>query len=106
MNDQGRIRVEVAFALPDRQVIVPLEVEAGTTMYDAVVRSRIAEQFPGLIDPDHTPMGIYAKIEPAPRARVLAAGERVELYRPLQVDPNDSRKERAQKARQKRAQDD
>lgn len=102
----GKIRVEVAYALPRRQVVVVLEVEPGTTMYDAVVRSRIAEQFPGQIDPETIPMGIFAKIEPSPKTRVLADGERIELYRPLQVDPKDSRKERTQKAKQKRAQDD
>lgn len=102
----GKIRVEVAYALADRQAVVALDVEPGTTMYDAVVRSGIAARFPGLIDPDTIAMGIYAKAEPNPRARVLADGERVELYRPLTADPKDSRKERAQKTRQKRAHDD
>lgn len=96
------IRVEVAYALADRQAIVALEVPAGTTMYDAVVRSGIAARFPGMIDPDTITMGIYSKIEPSPRTRVLADGERVELYRPLVIDPRDSRKERAQKTREKR----
>lgn len=105
MVEPTRIRVEVAYALADRQVVVPLEVEAGTTMYDAVVRSRIAEQFPGQIDPERAAMGVYAKPEPNPKARVLADGERVEIYRPLVADPNDSRKDRAQKAKQKRAQE-
>lgn len=103
MTGAGKIRVEVVYATAERQVLMALDVEPGTTMYDAVVRSRIAEQFPGQIDPERIPMGIYAKIEPNPRARVLQDGDRVELYRPLMVDPNDSRKERAQKAKQKRA---
>ena len=106
MNAAKKIRVEVAYALAQKQVIVPLEVEEGTSMFDAVVRSRIAEQFPGMIDPERIPMGIFAKIEPNPKARILADGERVELYRPLTADPNDSRKDRAQKAKQKRAQED
>ena len=103
MSAAKKIRVEVAYALAQKQVIVALDVDEGTTMYDAVVRSRIAEQFPGMIDPDRIPMGVFAKIEPNPKARVLADGERVELYRPLTADPNDSRKDRAQKAKQKRA---
>lgn len=103
MTEAGKIRVEVVYGTAERQVLMALDVEPGTTMLDAVVRSRIAEQFPGQIDPERIPMGIYAKIEPNPRARVLQDGDRVELYRPLMVDPNDSRKERAQKARQKRA---
>jgi putative ubiquitin-RnfH superfamily antitoxin RatB of RatAB toxin-antitoxin module len=103
MADSGKIRVEVAFALADKQALIALDVEPGTTMFDAVLRSRIAEQFPGLIDPEKIPMGIFSKIEPNPRARVLNDGERVELYRPLVADPNDSRKERAQKAKQRKA---
>lgn len=105
MGEAKKIRVEVAFALPERQVVIPLEVDEGATMFDAVVRSRIAEQFPGMIDPERIPMGIFAKAEPSPKTRVLADGERVELYRPLMADPNDSRKDRAQKAKQKRAQE-
>lgn len=105
MNVTGKIRVEVAFALAEKQALLSLEVDPGTTMYDAVVRSRIAEQFPGLIDPDRIPMGIYSKVEPNPRTKVLRDGDRVELYRPLVIDPNDSRKERAQKTKQKRAGD-
>lgn len=97
--------MEVAYALADKQALIALDVPPGTSMHAAVVLSRIAEQFPGLIDPDSIPMGIYSKIEPNPRARILNAGDRVELYRPLMVDPNDSRKERAQKAKQKRAAD-
>lgn len=104
MADNMKIRIEVAYALAARQVVVPVELPAGTSMYDAVVQSRIAAQFPpGEIDADRTPMGVFAKVEPNPRARVMADGERIELYRPLVADPNDSRKERAQKAKQKRA---
>jgi putative ubiquitin-RnfH superfamily antitoxin RatB of RatAB toxin-antitoxin module len=105
MADAGKIRVEVAFALAEKQALIALDVEPGTTMHEAVLRSRIAEQFPGLIDPEKIPMGIFSKVEPNPRARVLKEGERVELYRPLLVDPNDSRKDRAQKTKQKRAGD-
>lgn len=105
MAAAGKIRVEVAFALPEKQALVALDVDEGTTMLEAVLRSRIAEQFPGLIDPEKIPMGIFSKVEPNPRGRVLRDGERVELYRSLLVDPNDSRKDRAQKAKQKRGGD-
>lgn len=103
MAATGKIRVEVAYALAQKQALIALDVDEGTTMHDAVVQSRIAEQFPGLIDPEKIPMGIFSKIEPNPRTRILKEGDRVELYRPLMVDPNDSRKERAQKAKQKRS---
>ena len=103
MTATEKIRVEVVYGLPEKQVLLALDVEPGTTMLDAVLRSRIAEQFPGQIDPERIAMGVWSKAEPNPRTRVLLDGDRIELYRPLMVDPNDSRKERAQKAKQKRA---
>ena len=88
------IQVEVAYALPEKQLIIPLSVKQGTTAYDAVVQSGIAEKFEGL-DIDATPMGIFGKGERKPKERVLEDGERVELYRPLIADPKEVRKERA-----------
>ena len=48
------IQVEVAYALPEKQLIIPLTVKKGTTMFDAVVQSGIADKFEGLdIVPGH-----------------------------------------------------
>lgn len=93
------IRIEVAFALPDRQCVLPLEVAAGTTLYQAVLQSGIAARFPGVIDLDAMAMGVFGKLEKDPQARVLADGDRVEIYRPLTVDPKDARRARAAKKR-------
>lgn len=92
------ITVEVAYALPDRQRIVRMAVPVGTTMLEAVRLSRIAEQFPGL-DASSSPMGIFGKAIAAPAERVLANGERVEIYRPLIADPKEVRKQRAARAK-------
>lgn len=43
-------------------------------------------------------MGVFGKAEPAPAQRVLVDGERVEIYRPLKIDPKAARKARAQRA--------
>lgn len=90
------IQVEVAFALPEKQMIIPLTVKKGTSMYDAVVQSGIASKFEGL-DIDATPMGVFGKTERKPKERTLEEGERVELYRPLIADPKEVRKKRAAK---------
>lgn len=90
------IQVEVAYALPEKQLIIPLTVKKGTTMFDAVVQSGIADKFEGL-DVDSVPMGVFGKAERKPRERVLEEGERVELYRPLIADPKEVRKKRAAK---------
>lgn len=99
MAGAGTIHVDVVFALPDRQVVLPLDVPAGTTLHDAVRCSGIVERFPGMIDPGRTPMGIFGKIEKQPRQRVLEDGDRVEIYRPLVIEPNAARKRRAQRRR-------
>lgn len=93
------IRVEVVFALPDRQRVIALDVDAGTTLYDAVRQSGIAAEFPGLVDLERSPVGVFGKLEKNARSRVLDDGDRVEIYRPLLFSPNARRKARAGRRR-------
>tara|TARA_R110002167_G_C12701124_1_gene653522 strand:- start:4321 stop:4620 length:300 start_codon:yes stop_codon:yes gene_type:complete len=90
------INVEVAYALPDEQKIFKVKVELGCTVYEAVIRSKIVEYFPQ-IDPDNDPMGVFGKAVRDPRQEVLKAGQRVEIYRPLIIDPKVARANRAAK---------
>ena len=93
----GMIDVEVAFALPDQQKIVALQVPIGTTVYDAAVMSGIVDQFEG-IQLAGTPMGIFGKAVKNPQAEEIKQGQRVEIYRPLTIDPKEARANRAAKA--------
>ena len=88
------IKIEVAYALPERQMIIPLQVKKGTTMYDAAMQSGIAGKFDSL-DLESAPMGVFGKAERKPKERVLEDGERVEIYRALIADPKEVRKKRA-----------
>lgn len=90
------IEVEVAFALPDEQKIITLQVEDDCSAYDAVIKSGIIELFPQ-IDADSTPMGIFGKAIRNPKDTVMKAGQRVEIYRPLIADPKEARAKRAAK---------
>jgi hypothetical protein len=99
------IPVEVAYALPEQQWVVALNVPEGTTLYEAAVLSRLVEKAPGL-DLDAADMGVFGKVEKQPKARVLKAGERVEIFRPLLTDPKEARKARAAKAREARQGED
>lgn len=92
------IHVEVAYALPNRQQLISLKVEAGCTAFEAAQRSGIASQFPDL-DLDAAPMGVFGQAVAQPKQHVLAEGDRVEIYRPLQADPKEVRKERAAKVK-------
>ncbi|PAU86265.1 RnfH family protein [Pseudomonas sp. WN033] len=92
------IAVEVAYALAHKQKIISLTVPEGTSMLEAARLSRIAEHFPEL-DLDASAMGVFGKTVPKPAERILAQGERVEIYRPLIADPKEVRKQRAAKAK-------
>ncbi len=100
------ITVEVAFALPDRQKIIELQVLPGTTAMEAVIKSGIVEMFPE-IDAGSDKMGIFGQALgtrglKVPAEYVLQPMDRVEIYRPLIVDPKEIRKRRAERARQKK----
>ncbi len=87
-----KIHVEVAYALPHKQVIIPLQVEPGTTLEQAVALSGIVKQFPE-IDLSINKVGIFSKL--SKRDAVLREHDRVEIYRKLIADPKKVRKERA-----------
>ena len=95
------IDVEVAYALPDQQAIVPLQVPAGTTAMQAARLSKLEEQFAGLTLDDSTRLGVFGHI--VAHTQALRAGDRVEIYRPLLADPKEVRKARAARAKARRA---
>lgn len=86
------INVEVAYAEPDTQVILPVNIDAGTTVGGAIVQSGIMMKFPNL-DIENSKVGIFGKV--TPMTTVLKEGDRVELYRPLIADPKEVRRKRA-----------
>ena len=90
------IRIEVAYALPERQEIVTVDVPEGTSVLGAVKASSICVWFPGL-DPDSADMGIFGKAIKQPGQHKVQAGDRIELYRPLMIDPKQARLNRAKK---------
>lgn len=103
-NNNDTIMVEVAYALPDRQRILTLEVSRGTTAFEAVVKSGITHEFPE-IDLATATMGVFAKILdgkvlPSPKDYQLKPRDRVEIYRPLIADPKIARAQRAARAKQ------
>ena len=98
-SDHATIAVEVAFAKPDVQVIVPLEVPPTTTAAEAIQRSELAARFPEL-EPLSYKYGIFGKV--CKPDQVLRSGDRVEIYRPLIADPKQVRKDRAAKGKKTR----
>lgn len=86
------MRIEVAYARPDRQVILVVEVNPGTTLLEAIRSSGVLDQFPE-IDLDRQPCGVFGKVRPL--EHVLESADRVEIYRPLAIDPKSARRRRA-----------
>ncbi len=91
------LQVEVAFALPERQRIVALEVPAGTTARQAVALAELEKHFPELSAAHfaEADRGIFGQLLRDPDTHRLRAGDRVEVYRPLEIDPKEARLRRA-----------
>lgn len=100
MSDPAnQLTVEVAYALPQRQYIVALTVAEGTTARQAVAMARMDAGFSQL--PPETfsqaSLGVFGKQLKNPDTHVLREGDRVEIYRPLKIDPKAARQARAKR---------
>ncbi|HLU77517.1 MAG TPA: RnfH family protein [Burkholderiales bacterium] len=84
--------IEVVYALPERQALYRVTVEEGATVRDAIEASGVLRDFPD-IDLSRNRVGVYARL--VALETPLRAGDRVEIYRPLQADPKTARRARA-----------
>jgi putative ubiquitin-RnfH superfamily antitoxin RatB of RatAB toxin-antitoxin module len=90
------IAVTVACAEAGGQTVLAVAVPPGCTAWEAVERSGILGRHPH-IDAANCGVGIYGR--EVPRDQVLAAGERVEVLRPLPEDPRERRRRLAREGR-------
>lgn len=96
VQESSKLRVEVAYALPDRQILLELEVEGGTTVRQAIERSGILRRYPG-IQIARGRVGIFGRRVDLDAP--LRDGDRVEIYRPLVADPKEARRRRVKRSR-------
>ena len=87
-----RISVEVCFAEPGRQSLVTVQLDAGATVAQAIAASGVATRHPDH-DVEELPAGIWGRL--VERSQVLNAGDRVEIYRELGIDPREARRQLA-----------
>jgi len=87
-----KIIIEVAYATPERQMIIPVLVKNGVTVEEAILLSGILTKFEG-VNLDDFPVGIFGKLTAL--NYVLRDRDRVEIYRPLIADPKEIRRKRA-----------
>ncbi len=86
------LQVEVAYALPTQQVIIPVRLKQASTIEDAIIASGILEQFTE-IDLKVNKIGIFSKVKKLNTP--LRDQDRIEIYRKLIADPKAVRKKRA-----------
>ena len=96
----SEISAEVVLALPGRQLLVSVTLGQGATVAEAIAASGLAAQFPDE-DLDALPTGIWG--QPVRRDHLVGDGDRVEIYRPLRIDPREARRQLAQAGRTMRA---
>ena len=88
MDNQRFMRVEVVYLSSIEQIIVPLKVAENTSALEAIHLSKLLEKFPD-INLNHNKVGIFGKI--ISLDVLLQDGARVEIYRPLLIDPKEIR---------------
>lgn len=95
MANNKKLFVEVAFAFAASQKIISLEVEEGSTIETVIDRSGILEFFPE-IDLTKQSVGIFSRTKKL--TDIVKDGDRIEIYRPLTIDPKEARRKRAKPA--------
>ena len=92
------MRVWVVYALADRQAIQELELPESATVAEAVARSGLLQRFPEI---GNRPLACAIFGRAVADSQVLRAGDRVEILRPLLVDPKESRRRAAARGSRK-----
>ena len=88
--------IEVVFALRDRQELVTVRLPDGATVADAIEQSSIQSAFPEW-NLSECAVGIWGQL--AEPGQHLRPGDRVEIYRPLTIDPREARRALAAQGR-------
>mgnify|MGYP001739796068 FL=1 len=86
------LEIEIVYGLADRQVLKNMTVAEGTTVREAALQSGLEVEFPEL-DLQQAPLGIFGKA--VKDEMVLRDWDRIEVYRPLLIDPKEARRKRA-----------
>jgi len=96
MEKNELLRIRVVYALPDQQPTVDLQLPPGTSLTDAVNRSGLPEKFPEVAQ---HPLACAIFGRAVPLSYELRDGDRIEILRPLLIDPKQSRREAAERTR-------
>jgi len=98
-QESGLMDVEVAYALPDNQLIISLSVPNDSNVEQVIKASGIMQRYPQ-IDLEKDKIGIFSKV--CKLDKIMKPGDRVEIYRSLIVDPKEKRRRRAEQTAKKK----
>lgn len=87
-----KLLIQVCYALPEIALLIDIEVEQGATLEQAIQQSGLLAKYPE-IDLAVNKTGVFGKLRKL--SELARAGDRIEIYRPLQADPMESRRRRA-----------
>ena len=87
------MKIEVIYALPERQELLTLDLPEGSTAFQAVEASGLLQKYPDIEPGGRNKLGVFAKLVKSDA--VLRDRDRVEIYRPLIADPKEVRRQKA-----------
>lgn len=86
------VDVEVVFATGEEQVLIALRVPIGASVEEVIAASEVTRRFPDIPVEEHA-VGIWGRV--VERDHQVRNGDRVEIYRPLQIEPREARRQLA-----------
>ena len=96
-DSDNTLHIEVAYGVATKQSLVPITVPEGTTVEQAIVASKLLDEYPE-INLSKNKVGIWSRV--VRLTDTVKEGDRIEIYRPLIADPKEIRKRRAEKAKE------
>ena len=93
------MRIEIAYAEIEQQWLWQRDVAEGSTLAQALDDDEVRAACPALQSAEPPAVGVWSKVVTEPSTYILQEGDRVEIYRPLIIDPKAARKARAEKAK-------
>ena len=94
------MRVELVYADPAREVLIGFDAQPGSTVHDCVERSGLFRLVPDLRD---VRIGFAVFGRQVEATDPVSSGDRIEVLRPLEIDPKEARRRRARRAHRARS---
>lgn len=88
------IKVEIVYAQPGKECLLAIELKHECTIEEAIHHSGILTMFPD-IDLAKNKVGVFSQLKKL--SDRVCDGDRIEIYRPLLIDPKEARRKKAKR---------